>query len=121
MEKQGLLDVISWEEFKEQNRDSIKQEVDEDFFRLVANASGISEDKITIVAYEEPVFYDKEGFSLSATDITSIVMIILILALLLFVVLRSMGTQEEGSGGRAGTARGRDSPVYSARGYSGGY
>ena len=95
VEKQGLLDVISWEEFKEQNRDSIKQEVDEDFFRLVANASGISEDKITIVAYEEPVFYDKEGFSLSATDITSIVMIILILALLLFVVLRSMGPRKK--------------------------
>ena len=96
VERQGLLDGgITWEDFKEQNRASIKQEVDPEFFQLVANASGISEDKITIVAYEEPVFYDKEGFSLSATDITSIVMIILILALLLFVILRSMGPRKK--------------------------
>ena len=96
VERQGLLDGdITWEDFKEENRASIKQEVDPEFFQLVANASGISEDKITIIAYEEPVFYDKEGFSLSATDITSIVMIILILALLLFVILRSMGPRKK--------------------------
>lgn len=95
VERQGLLDGITWEDFKEANRASIKQEVDPEFIQLVANASGISEDKITIVAYEEPLFYDKEGFSVSATDITSIVMIILILALLAFVILRSMGPRKK--------------------------
>lgn len=95
MERQGLLDGITWEDFKEANRESIKKEVDPEFFQMVANASGISEDRITIVAYEEPRFYDKEGFALSATDITSIVMIILILALLAFVILRSMGPRKK--------------------------
>lgn len=96
VERQGLLDGgITWEDFKDANRASIKQEVDPEFIQLAANASGISEDKITIVAYEEPVFYDKEGYSVSATDITSIVMIILILALLLFVILRSMGPRKK--------------------------
>ncbi len=96
VERQGLLDGgITWEDFKEANRAGIKQEVDPEFIQLVANASGISEDKITIVAYEEPLFYDKEGFSVSATDITSIVMIILILALLAFVILRSMGPRKK--------------------------
>ena len=104
VERQGLLDGITWEDFKEENRASIKQEVDPEFIKLVANASGISEDKITIVAYEEPVFHDKEGFSVNATDITSIVMIVLILALLAFVILRkSEGlvqcVYEEGSSG----------------------
>ena len=95
VERQGLLDGITWEDFKEENRASIKQEVDPEFIKLVANASGISDDKITIVAYEEPVFHDKEGFSVNATDITSIVMIVLILALLAFVILRSMGPRKK--------------------------
>ena len=37
------------------------------------------------------MFHDKEGMSVSSTDILSIVMIVLILLLLGFVVLRSMG------------------------------
>ena len=41
------------------------------------------------------MFYDKEGLSISGTDILSIVMIVLILALLGFVVLRSMGPRKK--------------------------
>ena len=37
------------------------------------------------------MFHDKDGMSVSSTDILSIVMIVLILLLLGFVVLRSMG------------------------------
>lgn len=62
---------------------------------MVANASGISQDKVTIIAYEEPRFFDKKGFDISATDILSIVMIVLILALLVFVILRSMGPRKK--------------------------
>lgn len=96
VKKQGLLDGgITWEEFKESNRESVRQEVDEEFYRMVANASGISQDKVTIIAYEEPRFFDKKGFDISATDILSIVMIVLILALLVFVILRSMGPRKK--------------------------
>lgn len=94
--RQGLLDgELTWEDFKEANKESIKLEVDPEYFQMVANASGIDVEKVTIIAYEEPRFFDKEGFSLSATDITSIVMIILILALLAFVVIRSMGPRKK--------------------------
>lgn len=95
VDRQGLLDGTSWEQFKEDNRASIRQEVDEEFYSMVANASGISTDRITIIAYEEPIFYDKEGFGVDATDIASIVMIVLILALLAFVILRSMGPRKK--------------------------
>lgn len=95
VERQGLLDGITWEDFKEANRESVKREVDTEFFQMVANASGISQDKVTIIAYEEPRFYDKEGFSVSATDIASIVLIVLMLALLGFVLLRSMGPRKK--------------------------
>ena len=53
-------------------------------------ATGISQNNISIIAYESPIFYDKEGFSVTGTDIVSIITIILILALLGFVVIRSM-------------------------------
>lgn len=98
--RQGLLDGgLTWEDFQDQNSADVMLEVDESFYELAANATGISRDRITIIAYESPVFVDAEGFSVSGTDILSIVMIILILGLLAFVVLRSMrakkGEEEE--------------------------
>lgn len=92
---QGLLDGITWEEFKEAHRESVRREVDSEYYQMVAHASGVSQDHVTIISYEEPIFYDKEGLSVSATDVVSIVMIILILALLGFVVLRSMGPRKK--------------------------
>lgn len=97
VEQQGLLEGISWEQFKEANKDDVKLEVDPDIIQMVANASGISSDRVVVVSYESPVFFDKEGFfqTVSGTDILSIVMIILILALLAFVILRSMGVKKK--------------------------
>lgn len=86
---QGLLDGITWEEFKEENREDVWLDVREEYYDMAANATGISKDRITIIAYESPVFIDKE-ISVTGSDIVSIVMIVLILALLAFVVLRSM-------------------------------
>lgn len=90
VKKQGLLAGITWEEFKEANRDDIKKTVDPEYYSMAANATGISEDAITIIAYESPIFYDKEGIGLQWTDILSILMTLLILGLLAFVLLRSM-------------------------------
>jgi flagellar M-ring protein FliF len=89
-EARGLLDGVTWEEYKLANSDDVKIEVDEDFYSLVANTTGISQDKITIIAYESPLFYDKEGVSISATTVLSVILFILIIGLLAFVVLRSM-------------------------------
>lgn len=95
VKNQGLLDGITWEEFKEANRADVKLEVEAEYYSMAANATGISEDKITIIAYESPIFYDKEGMDITGTDVLSIVMIVLILALLAFVVLRSMRSRKE--------------------------
>ena len=56
----------------------------------VANASGISAESISLVAYSENILFDAEGPAITVTDIIQIVLIIVILALLAFVVLRSM-------------------------------
>lgn len=97
VERQGLLEGITWEEFKENNRADVKQEVDADVVQMVAYASGIDASRVVVVSYESPLFYDKEGFfeTVDTTDILSIVMIVLILGLLAFVILRSMGTKKK--------------------------
>ena len=53
---QGLLDGISWDEYKVNNQGRTKIEVDQDLYSVVANATGIDTDRITIVAYSENVF-----------------------------------------------------------------
>lgn len=93
--KQGLLDGITWDEYKAQHSEDTKLEVDPEFYSMVANATSIKQDNITILAYETPVFYDKEGMDISGTNILSVVMLVVILALLAFVVLRSMRVQRE--------------------------
>lgn len=93
--RQGYLDDMSWEEYKLANDKTVKMEVDEEMISAVANATRIPVDKITFIAYEEPLFVDIEGMDVSATDVTSIVLIIIILALLVIVVLRSMAVKTE--------------------------
>ena len=91
----GLLDGITWDEYKLANNRDTKLEVDEEFYTMVANATGIPVENITIVAYESPLFYDKASLAINWTTVLSVALFILILALLVIVVLRSMGAREE--------------------------
>lgn len=93
--KQGLLDGISWDEYKAVNDAYTKKEVDQDFYSVVANATGIPIDSIAILAFEVPQFIDKEGLDVKTTDVLSVVLIVIILALLGFVVIRSMSAKKE--------------------------
>ncbi|RKJ46444.1 flagellar M-ring protein FliF [bacterium 1XD8-76] len=90
VKNQGLLDGISWEEYKAQNSGRKKMELDEDYINVVARATGIPAENISIVAYEENWFVDREGLDIEAADVIVFVLILLILALLAFVILRSM-------------------------------
>lgn len=89
---QGLLTDMSWDEFKAANDAEVKLDVDEELYAVVQTATGIPQENISIVAYEVPVFIDKEGMDVEVTDIVQIVIIVLILGLLAFVILRSMKT-----------------------------
>lgn len=92
---QGLLDGITWEEYKLANTSRTKAEVDDDIYQVVAMGTGIPGENIAISVYEENIFFDREGLGVSATDIAQIVLIVVILALLGFVVIRSMRTEKE--------------------------
>ena len=92
---QGLLDGISWEEYKLSNAGQSQVEVPEELYDVVSKATGFPVENIAIVAYSENVFFDKEGLNVSGSDIIQIVLIIVILALLAFVVIRSMRSEKE--------------------------
>lgn len=88
--KQGLLDGISWEEYKAQNSDRTKMEIDEDYITAISNATGIPEANISLLAFQQNWFVDSEGLGIGTTDLIVIILIVLILGLLAFVILRSM-------------------------------
>ncbi|MEZ3463381.1 MAG: flagellar M-ring protein FliF [Lachnospiraceae bacterium] len=92
---QGLLDGISWEEYKLANNERIKLEVDEDLVSMVANATGIPTRNISLVAYEEVQFIDQIQSTVELKDIIQIVLIVIILTLLAFVVIMSLRTKKE--------------------------
>ena len=95
VEAQGLLVDMSWDEYKAANGEQTKLTVDDDLYSVVHTATGIAQENITIVAYEVPVFIDKEGSKIKVADIIQILLIVLILGILAFVVFRSMRTQKE--------------------------
>ncbi len=93
---QGLLDGgMTWEQFKEENRADVRMTVEDEYYELAAMATGIARNNIVILAYESPIFIDRERMNIGLTDIFSIVMIVLILGLLGFVLLRSMGSRKQ--------------------------
>lgn len=89
-ETQGLLDGITWEEYKLANNTRTQLEVEDGMVSVVAMATGIPTSKIAIAAYSQNVFFDSEGSNISMTDVLQIILIVVILGLLAFVVLRSM-------------------------------
>lgn len=93
--RQGLLDGMSWDEYKAANATDEKMEVDADLYGIVSRATGIEQEKIAIVAYRVNTFVDKEGINVEWTTVLSVVLLLLILGLLAFVVLHSMRSRTE--------------------------
>lgn len=88
--KQGLLDDITWEQFKEQNRDNVQLDVPEELYELVANATGFKQENISIIAYRVPQFIDAGQVSSKGfTDYLPIILAVVIFALFAFVVFKS--------------------------------
>ena len=63
-------------------------------YEIVSNATGIKTNKITIIAYEVPLFYPKERSGIAVSNILQIILAVLIAALLIFVVAKGMRPAE---------------------------
>ena len=96
VKKQGLLDGITWEEYKAANSERTPITVTDEMIALVSRASGIPERNIQIVAYDENFFVDSEGLGIDIYDVIQIALIVIILALLAIVVIRSMRGEKSG-------------------------
>ncbi|MCQ2523921.1 MAG: flagellar M-ring protein FliF [Lachnospiraceae bacterium] len=95
LKAQGVLDGITWEEYKAANSERKQLPVSEDMITLVSNATGFSTSNISILSFEENIFVDSEGSPIDIYDAIQVALIVIILALLAFVVIRSMRTEKE--------------------------
>lgn len=87
---QGLLDGISWLEYKNSNQDLIPVPVTSEMVKLAADASGVPETNISIMAYKKNLFMDDEGLGIDPFDAIQVAVIVVILLLLGIVIAKSM-------------------------------
>ncbi len=90
LELEGLLADISFEEYALRNDGSRLVAVDPSIITMVSMATGISEDRISITAFEQPVFIPKVEQVRNWTDYLQIVLAVLIVGLLIFVVFKGV-------------------------------
>ena len=91
LELEGVLEGTTFEEYALLNNDRKKVDVDTEIIKMVSLATGISENRIQILAYEQPVFIPKIQEIRSWTDYLQIILAVLIVALLIFVVFKGFG------------------------------
>lgn len=87
----GLLDGITWEEYKAQNSQPVAAEVDPTWIEAISYGTGVDAARIRVLAYNRPWFTDSEGnaFVNNWSFWVQIVLALVILGLLAFVVFRS--------------------------------
>lgn len=88
LEKDGTLDNMTFDEFMAQNNTTNTFTVPNSEIQLLASASGVVANSITVVGYEVPKFVQKTSKGHSISDYLMIILAVLIIALLIFVVVR---------------------------------
>lgn len=88
LENDGTLTGMTFEDFIAQNSNPVAAQVDQNVIDLISAATGINAGSINIVAYDVPKFVQKADTSRSISDYLMIILAVLIIALLIFVVLR---------------------------------
>lgn len=88
LEKDGTLDNMTFDEFMAQNNQTTTFTVPNTEIQLLSSASGVAAGSITVVGYEVPKFVQKTTKSRSISDYLMIILAVLIIALLIFVVVR---------------------------------
>ncbi len=94
LEKQGLLEEMTYEEFKQANSEPVENVNPPEIVSLLSKGTGIKEANIYVIERTVPIFYPKEKKSVPVQSILSIVLAVIIGLLLLFVVFRSMKAEE---------------------------
>ena len=88
LEKDGTLDNQTFEEFMAANNTTNTVQVTPEEIQLISSATGVNTNNITVLAYEVPKFVEKSTTSRGLSDYLMIILAVLIIALLIFVVIR---------------------------------
>ncbi|MDD7402926.1 MAG: hypothetical protein SO170_10005 [Butyribacter sp.] len=88
LEADGTLDNMTFDEFMAQNSDRQAITLSADEINLIAQATGVDSAKISVMAYEVPKFVEKTDDAKGIADYLMIILAVLIIALLIFVVVR---------------------------------
>lgn len=84
----GTLDKTIWDQFISQNNKISTTTVSTDEINLISAATGVSANKITVLAYNVPQFVSSTKSSNGISNYLMIILTVLIIALLIFVILR---------------------------------
>ena len=84
----GTLDKTTWDQFISQNNKISTTTVLTDEINLISAATGVSANKITVLAYNVPQFVSSTKSSNGISNYLMIILTVLIIALLIFVILR---------------------------------
>lgn len=84
----GALNGMTFDEYIAANSAPVKTTVDPDYYTMISNATGFPVDKISIIAYTEPIFQYSSN-QRSIRDFLPIILAVLIFLLLGYVVFRS--------------------------------
>lgn len=90
LEANGVLDNMTWDEYIEANKTSEPIEIPADIYRSISTASSIPEANISVIGYIIPVFEDSTDEDAFVNRILPIILAVVILALLGFMVWRSL-------------------------------
>ncbi len=94
LEATGQLEGTTWEQYKEDNKARQVVEVGDEIYTAVSRATGIPVANISIVAYSEPYFINRQA-GRSLTEWLEIILAVFILLLLAFVVIRTLRSAKE--------------------------
>ncbi|MFA9463842.1 MAG: flagellar M-ring protein FliF C-terminal domain-containing protein [Velocimicrobium sp.] len=95
LQSSGQLSGITFDDFIAQNNVRTKETIDDaEVITLISTATGIAESKISVVAWQQPVFNAKTKSAFDVTNYLMIVLAVLIVALLIFVVFRGTAPME---------------------------
>ncbi|MCR5793247.1 MAG: hypothetical protein K6G65_08760 [Lachnospiraceae bacterium] len=95
LERQGLLEGITFEDYIDQNSARVASEYDEEqVISLISQATGIATENISVSAWDQPVFNPKEVSPVDPKNILMIVLAVLIVAFLVFVIVRGTAPVE---------------------------
>lgn len=89
-EKDGTLNGVTWEQFKEQNNKRTQIAIDQGIPELITQVTGVPQNKIAITVWQQPIFNDSVSQPKDYSKVIMIILVVLIVALLAFVIFKSM-------------------------------